>query len=439
MLRDRPLKKHKTEASVFELICQLAVDQDAARLQRLIDAGYRIDIRHGVDSPIMRLAKQGEQNAVNFLIQFFNGSVLEAVCGYVANDFFFLVSNERIIETELPWELSGSRFTFEIIQSINLLGGLLLNDNFSSRYHLSNKPGLQTINDFVAEHVAYLRSHIGEPFSLPCDDSYCSAYALGYTGNINQVEWMRTQLLISDVPDHEAIVSGYIRGGYHDLANAYMGNVSFALNQMAFLYAKSGKFDDAGDLLRRGADPMKVSNGLVSGRHLSSVKNIMRMLASTNSDAFKRLAETFIQSNDILRSYCFEKVNVNFVILKSAKLRKIMHDYQISFDAALALTTPGVREWILQCKQLQMNRPLLEDTKTLVAGLPSELYYQITFIVVGLSRQETEKLLTAVHRTLFAGVVQHQTQKYTAGFFADKAAYLESIDQAEQRFIARLI
>ncbi len=101
-------------------------------------------------------------------------------------------------------------------------------------------------------------------------------------------------------------------------------------------------------------------------------------MASTDNQELRNLLLEAAKKN---------KFDVDVLQEKETKLKNIMREYQMDSNQSQSLEIIGVREWILQGPQL--------------AKFPSEIFFHITSFVVGLSKEDTEKVFEAINKKLF--------------------------------------
>jgi len=92
----------KSELSAFEIIYQAAKIQDANTIKKIL-SDVCIDVQYaGQDTPVSRLAAEGNTDAVNFLINKFNASKLRAAYGYAQGRY--IPQAETLLKQAAPEE-----------------------------------------------------------------------------------------------------------------------------------------------------------------------------------------------------------------------------------------------------------------------------------------------------------------------------------------------
>lgn len=132
---------------------------------------------------------------------------------------------------------------------------------------------------------------------------------------------------------------------------------------------------------------------------------------------------------------------------KAAIMHRIMSEYHLNYEQAQAMYAQikgrpqGVRTWLLQ--GMQVARPLppkkneddedeVEEVKNPLPLLFKELYLHISTYVLGLSLDDTKKVLQGVHANLFENVVKHRAGKFTQGLFGMPKYFAETATAVEQ-------
>lgn len=133
-------------------------------------------------------------------------------------------------------------------------------------------------------------------------------------------------------------------------------------------------------------------------------------------------------------------VNRSKMLQVAADMHRIMQEYHLNYlqaKAVYALREKGelskVRAWMLQ--GMQVVRPLppenvnedeeIEDEKKLPL-LVKDIYFHITSMLLGLSVNDTKKVLRGVHANLFEHVMKANTAKYSQGLFGAARYFAET-------------
>lgn len=419
----------KTE-TLFETIYRLAKAKDVNSLTKLVKSGACIGVQQDLYSPIMLLAKEGDQASVEFLIDEFKGNRNAATEGYALGGYVRLVDQQITAGANRNFALRGYARSGYVDQANQLLAaGASL---FTAVLDYATGGNVEQVNrlipvggerDFALFGYA-LGGHIEQ-----ADQQIAAGgrrdYALwGYAlcGNIDMVNQ-----LIAAGADRVYAVHGYAQGGYVEQVDKQLeagadisaaaegyargGHAKYVDQLLArgakksaalYGYGFGGHIDQVNRLIAKGARPSSAANGYEIGGFLKDELEILRLLAYTDDQA--------------LRIAIVENAKRNFfdtdlLLKEAARLNHVINEYQVSFKKAKSLNIKGARAWLLQGPELVRERKL-----------PKEIFLEIASLVTDLPTKDTERLHADVNKQLFKSSMKSIDAQFKDGFFSPKKA-----------------
>lgn len=211
----------------FLQVYHLALNNDEAGLKALSDSGISLDVTYQLDTPLTRLAVEGQHDAVNLLIQKLECNINYALLGYAR------VNNHKHVKILLN---VGADPAYAVQGYIE--GG---NDEFAEDFILSDPMALDQAlfcyarsgNHKKVEELIQRGGHKIQAIIGYIHGGYCeyaeklskitwngkslAARAYAELGNIDRV-----QLLINEGVDLMHVILGFIEGEFYKLANTYL-------------------------------------------------------------------------------------------------------------------------------------------------------------------------------------------------------------------------
>jgi hypothetical protein len=239
-------------------------------------------------------------------------------------------------------------------------------------------------------------------------------------------------------PD-ESKLKGYVRGGHdhkvEEMLNMFSDDSKF-LDIALHGYLKAKRWDRVQELLSRGAH---LNLDDLSGKF---IKDNRERLFAYMPGMQSRVNLLAVKSQ---QKYKGEKI----IQLKDADvMHRLMSEYDLNYDQAKALAAikangnlAGVRTWLLQ--GMQVSKPVArivneddeddddENTPSLPL-LPTDIYCLITKLVLGMSQQDTKKIIQNVHANLFANIQKSLSHKLASGLFSSTKYFVENAKAVEQ-------
>jgi hypothetical protein len=231
-------------AANFQLVCQYARERKQSELAQLIQTTIKtVNFVYCLETPIERLAFEGDDKAVQFLLNNFNGNIDYALRGYArANNVF---ATEAIIRL-----------------------GTSLNYAIMGYAYVGNKNAVDTLID------------------LGADKNWAVVgYAHGYNNNnnkniINNILYpgIKPDEVFEDSPYHQDVLNGLARGGHVEVVDNFFRQFrrdsvyrTQAKSTLMFSYALVNNISEVYRWIFEsgGFDCNNALNGFLSGGHFS--------------------------------------------------------------------------------------------------------------------------------------------------------------------------
>lgn len=418
--------KNRDYAYEFSLICLLARRCDAEGVRRILRRGVCIALRQNLLTPVMLMAMEGNDRAVKMLIHQFDAPLDQVVEGYA-----------RVGRHEKVNELLAMGASVGAAGLGYLYAGL--NDHAVdcmiklSDLHARPIEETEKYRQFLHEHIHEFKAEFTESLidiAKAGRDSEVEArlangedindamfgYAAG--GHMQQVD----NLAARGASRNDAM-RGFAASGLIDyviyLHKHHKVPLFFALKNFA-----SASLHQFVDQLYQTCDyKHSATNEIVDGyrdaEYFSNEKIALRLLVLTRDDGLRatlaKAAET--DSHNPGRS---ATINAKSLLKKSEKIRKIMQEFHLNYDQALALTTPGLLTWLLQGQTLKISR---------------DMHLHIATVLANTSYDDIKIIAAAVAKTTYEGTVKNIEYKHAPGFFQrwGCCSYDEKIAQKKVR------
>lgn len=415
MMPHRKRKKEKlNHAYEFELICLLARRCDAEGVRRILRRGNCIALRQNMLTPVMQMAIEGNDRAVWMLIHEFDASLQHAVHGYAragrhdkvkellalgasyssaAWGYFVVgdIAHAHEVYLDFGMQTAAKTMSADEQQAFRKLLREDINDIFETD---ANKY-TGVINDARKGDIRKVDRHLVDHFADIDDAVY--GYASG--GHLQQVE-----NLISRGAKLKDAMQGYASAGIVDqVINLYVNrNVTlfhavenFAENSLHryiehIFQAYDFKYETVRQAARGYENVGYFENEKIALRLLTLIRNDdLRVLISREAESFSHNpGRVVLQAKSLVK--------------KARQVRKIMDEFQVNYDQALALTTPGLVTWLLQGQSLKISR---------------DMYFKIASEIANASYDDVKVIAAAVAKNTYEGAVKSIEYKHAPGFF----------------------
>lgn len=423
-------RKNSIAADYFETILYLSKNKDKAGLSGLVADGISVDTFKGKSSPIISLAREGDFESVEFLINNFNASLHDAVYGYALGGHKIRVENLLSRGACLNHAVMGyaHRRSSNKVEDLIMRGASL--DFAVLGYALAgceNKvEKLLTrgaSKDYAIQGYA-CRGYFDNVENLITRGANIDAAVYGYARGRHR---RRVDNLIARRASKDEALAGYARGGHvdevvgllergasknfaadnfaragrHDLVEKML-SLGADINSAIIGYARSGQADMVGALLARAvyvnaaivhnlANGMNASGhdlpmlnevniknairGYTESGHFSDYEMVLRLLTFTGPLKYRKiLARAAKETNPSL--------DPGDLLHRAAKINQLMKESRMNYHEARSYLTawmmPGLHCWFLQGSKLVKNNVM-----------PMEIYILISSYVVGMPDNET--------------------------------------------------
>lgn len=345
---------------LYEQIIELAKSKDVVGLTKLINTGISIDFRYGLWSPVGFLASQGNIEAVDFLLEFFNASINHAAWGYAQVGLNKKVDELIACGASLNMALVGYAQKDDDEKVNHLISikadpffavqGYAFANNIEKALYFIKKTGDKGLN-MAAKSFAIMGKvqMVDNLISQGADiNSAIQGYAIA--GNVAAVE----DLLLRGADINDA-VWGYATGGWvdevedlltrgADINDAMKGYTSANPNQVDILLARGGDVDKAIGAYAFSFNMPQIeklvfSNQialahiveyLVNAKYFANEALVLKILSSTNDSQFRRLLARAAEVNN-------KQLNGDALLRSATEIREIMQANGLTYKKAKEL------------------------------------------------------------------------------------------------------
>lgn len=433
---------------LFNQICQLAKTQDKEGLTKIIQSGVCINIRKAeYISPITLLAKEGDQKAVDFLIDEFKASRNQAALGYAWGGYVDEVNRQILNSASRDYAAMGFAMAGNVervndqikkgawvnaaiygyayrgdYKQVDLLIVDATNRNYAVR-GFARGGHRELVNELLAKGgsvneavygyamTGYFKQ-VDELIAAGANiDSAVEGYAYGnHTAMVD--------LLIAKGASRICALEGYARGGYIDEVNKNIKNICDR-NYAAWGYASNGHIDQVNEQIEAGANPLHASCGYSAGGYLDNEENVLFLVTVSEDKTFQKylLAEAKKKNN---------LLDTERIAKQATLLNRIMTEYQLTYKQAKSLSIEGARVWLLQGPELVRE-----------GRLPPEIFCHITSFLADLSIRDTEQVISAINKNLFNGAQRIIQNKFKDGFFSPNKRK-EEHEKTSEHYLKRM-
>lgn len=431
--------------SVFDQICQFAREEDEAGIRQLIAQGYSVNIREGINSPVMLLAKQHNVIAVNFLINHFQAAILDAICGYVFYEIMQKLNGKHKAQyfSRLDDVMTADKASTALIAAAILI----LHDPYceNGRLDLLDVPSSYRLTEVMRQRVEYLLHRLRDDagfekrrysfaYLVDDDSELMAAGAFAYFGMQRELDWLQEHRPAHTIPLSCGKYAGYLYSGQIDKAEALMAdNIEIRISMYCH-YLLTNQWEKLGAALNNEATIDAAMKAFTRLEYLENEKDILRVFSAMHDTTLREKA--FDQNGYQMRK--IPERERSQILALAAKLNKIMHENEVDFDGAYALTQKNTRFWLLQGGQVTKSRPLAKPDNEAVPRLPKDVYNIINFHLLGLSNQAFDTLKRGVNKKLFCDMTAVHAKKFAGSLFEHRDQFYGEMKDTEERCLARI-
>ncbi len=400
-------KKIRNNAYEFYLICLLARRCDAEGVRRILRRGNCIALRQNMLTPVMVMAMEGNDRAVWMLIQNFDVSLQHVVEGYARAG-----RHEKVKEfLELgasPWAAAGGY----------LLGGFTgeaVDCTVSMQEHFASQEEKEKYRNFLHENRQELYQQLTQGLYKAAEagrfkevearlakgediDDAVFGYAAG--GYVRQVE-----NIISRGAERKEAMKGYAAGGFLDQVKHTWTQYGIPLFHAVELLASNGLHGYVqqiyeSDSFFKDQVVREAGTGYDDAGFFRNEKIAVRLLVSIRHDELRNRLARFAEFRSAKPEKHF-KLNSTSLLKKAEKIRKIMQEFDVNYDQAVALHTPGLITWLLQPPP----------------SLSRDMHLKIAAEMANTTYDTIKIVSEAVAETTYEGAVKNIEYKHAPGFF----------------------
>ncbi|HTM63820.1 MAG TPA: hypothetical protein VL360_04905 [Gammaproteobacteria bacterium] len=426
-------RKQTKYVSGFYQVCRLARQGKENELREL--PRHLITVAPVVNdkTPVMLLAEEGNDEAVELLIRKLYASLNDAVEGYARKENVAKV-NELLArgasKNRAIYGYASAGFT-ELTYS--LLGK---NDKNDETYHhaiwgfayagLKQEAAnlLEARDDEVMlKYLVRGLAAVGKDQDVAIwrDTGVDMAHAIFEYAKRGRVDKIN-ELLLHDGRLNQAMEAYAFAGNVAAVKDLQGRGADIGVALMG--YARAGRIDNVIDLLKQGVDRKWAIQGFARAGLIDCVNAMIsdsdeaaRAGAGYLDDDQFDTPQSFLRtlaltSNEDLYSHIvagLQTVDRNIpdkknLLKQAARLARIMKEYHLDYEQALALQTKGMRVWLQQGRH--SNPPLPQDVVNLIAAKTA-----------GLSTEDMKVIEKAVTLNTNHGAREIIKEKYRPGFF----------------------
>ncbi len=424
--------KLRNSANDFNLICKLARGGYDAALRRFLRRHATIALSHHLITPVMQMAIEGNDKAVWMLMNEFGASIHQAVTGYARVGRHDQV--ERLLKLGADMNAAANGYAFsgqhdkaaEFLQRGAEAQSVARGYSFSGHYPteeifkllLAVETNHADTYEKMLEGYAYAgdKKLVEKIIADGVDIDY-AVQGYAWAGRVHEVE----DLLARGANINHAVY-GYARGGYVlRVKNALTRGASMTMAMEG--YASAGMLDKIRDLYlqevpivyamrsmarvgvlrfveyiyKETGDLINATLGFHDAGYFANETILLRLLSHLHNSNLRRsmayAAQEYIKELD-----CYGLIN------KAWRINKIMHEYDLNYDQALVLQTPGLRAWLLQGNQTEPK-------------LPRDMHIEIAAMLANISHLDMDVIANSVVKNTLEGAKTRINAKHHPGFF----------------------
>lgn len=447
-------EQESKQKTLFETIYRLAKDKNEEGLKAITKSGVCINFAYGESNIVKLLAKQGNHEAVEFLIDKFKASRNSAAEGYARGGFVKFVNEQIELGAHRDYAVSGYALAGNIEQ-VDLQISKGANRNYAALCYacsgyidqVNQQIAAGADKKFAAQGYAQ-GGHIEQVNQLLAasgnvlDANIIRNWAVRGYGCGGRFEQLNQ--LILEGANRDDAVFGLAHGNYIEQVNqqiqagasrdfavrgyASAGLVEQVNQQIAqgasrsdavWAYATCGYIDQVNDLIAESANKYSAEQGYIKAGCLDNINEALRIAALTDNTELRRM---------LLTTACAKKMDHSFDSLcnEAAKLNQIMKECQFTFKQAKSLKTKGALTWLL------LGQDVVKSNVC-----PADIYFAITSALLDLPIQDVKKVHSAANRNLFFKSIDNSVSKFKDGSYT----FDQSIDaqkKAKEHYLKRI-
>jgi hypothetical protein len=402
-------------------IYRLAKERNKKTLQEIVDSGKSISIFEGQYNAIMLLAKEGNVEAVDFLVSNFNASPYHALQGYAlcgdekkVNELLNLLGGKAVCDAIRGYAQGGH------VDKVNMLLDMYRDcgydlegydlEGYALGGHVNEVDKLIEAGaepDFAVRGYAKSGRVNEVNKQIEADPEKIGKALLGYAegGNVNELEeLLRTSKLVLPNSELPVLIEHYLLGGHVDIAEKLIAaSESIDRNSLVGLYAKAGCIGEVNKLIADGALRKKAASGYIQGHYSNTLTNLPYLLTLTHDQELcelivngkKKIIYPMISTMPVGE----DSKTIQYVFKISGKLKQLMQENALDYSQATTYLDVGANNWLIQGLQLTTQRDvhgkLVQNNLPI---LPKELYSYLTRFVTRMSIEDNDKLIAAVNK-----------------------------------------
>ena len=406
-------------------VCELARNRNISELKLMVASGICINARCGIYTPVMLLAKQGEDAAVDILLNDFNVNRLDALIGYARGrhtkkvaqflEESICLDNDRK-EVEEGYRDGGHldllpEQTMEMADADLQVQKLACKGEFEQVAALIKKGANPTAAACGFAYGGYwelVNQHLKNGASLQEVTSWAAA-----GGHVEQVK----ELITLEGTQFSAL-AGYTIGWHIEQVNQFPQDET-SITNIAEFYAFSGCIKGLNQMIAKGADRESVAwhFATMSKIYKTGLDNVPVLLAGINDKQLRELVAEKTLDDDT-------DSNRKKILAKAAKLNLLMTRNNINYRTAKVLITLSEDSYFWLTMDCKIFPPLVHQ--------------RIASSLIGLPEPETRELMTHAKGNLLRGQKEANTTKFQIGFFQNVQELTEADRKAEERYALRM-
>lgn len=436
---------NRPEETVVQKIYRLAKENNVPQLNEMVREGVCLGVTLGQFNAVMLLAKEGEVEAVELLIQQFNASRNDATRGYAMGGYV----NEVNKQIALGAKRDDAAFGYAFAGLIELAYGVVAdesNRNFAAA-GFAMRGDVEQVNklisegaslDFAARGFAMSR-HVTEANELigrGANPNFAlQGFALGgYVDEVNEQ--------IAQGANRDFAVWGYAFAGLTDEVNKQIGQGANRDYAVGGGYARGGHVGEVNQFIAKGVKREYAVRGYAIGFHVIEVNkhiaegankteavlgyrmgghleemNLLRLMSLTDNEELRTLLAN--EANKKIKS-----LDIPSLLIEARKLNRLIVENNLTFEQAKGYVKSAANNWLFQGQQLVRE-----------GQFPAEIYFHILSFVLGLSESDTQCVFVTANRRLQSNIVVNTLSLFQP---AEEKIVAECKQIAEDRYQKRI-
>ncbi len=372
---DKASRETRKTVDKFLKIYQLVKEKNEPKLNEMVKQGICIGRYYNEHNVISLLAKEGDIDSVNFLLNKFKANLNDAVFGYACGGHVDAVNKLLAEGASIDYAIRGYAYAGQVDMVNKLLAqgtrvcvaiaiqGYALGGHVDEINKLIEVP----CPDFYREEAicSYaFRGQVDEVNKLLLKQGgsydYCMAIeGYAYGGHIDEVNKLINDPSLSKLEKKTyrlSAIRGYALGGYVDEVNTLILQHEFhkeALDAAVYAYARGGHLDLTDNPTDQNADPKILMGGFARSWHIAEVNGLIAMGISYSSAVSGYLLDRQPGKENLLRLMSFTDdkklrqllaeeahkknnlLDINDLISKSEMIREMSLYYGLDYNEAI--------------------------------------------------------------------------------------------------------